>query len=254
MAAVLVFGTGCRLFACNVLEWTCSAEQRSADWWPICMLVEQHLADWWENRACWPSAARFEAELSAFGTPACSRKSLTSSVVMQVHARLAALYPEYDIAHMPADAIQGFPPDRELSQTLDPSKPRSACGPGPVEACSPRADAPCAPEALSNSTGSADLKGAPGQVGGAPGVRCAAFVGNAATAGDAFAYHVDADPAAFPDSPWRASFGDYANGAPGRPLLASLLLYLDAAWPRDWGAETLFLDGRTDVGVVVSSF
>ncbi len=218
------------------------------------MLVEQHLADWWEKRACWPRAARFEAELSAFGMPARSRESLTSSVVTQVHARLAALYPEYDIAHMPADAIQGFPPGRELSQTPDPSTPRSACGPGPVEACSPRADAPCAPEALSNPTGSADRTDAPGQVGGAPAVRCAAFVGNAAAAGDAFAYHVDADPAAFPDSPWRASFGDYANGAPRRPLLVSLLVYLDAAWPRDWGAETLFLDGRTDVGVVVSSF
>ncbi|KAK9822818.1 hypothetical protein WJX81_003308 [Elliptochloris bilobata] len=82
-------------------------------------------------------------------------------------------------------------------------------------------------------------------------VRCAAFVGNAAVAGDAFAYHVDADPAAFPDSPWRARFGDYANGARGRPLLVSLLVYLDAAWPRDWGAETLFLDGRTDVGIAV---
>ena len=31
----------------------------------------------------------------------------------------------------------------------------------------------------------------------------------------------------------------------------SLLVYLDAAWPRDWGAETLFLDGRSDVGVAV---
>lgn len=32
------------------------------------------------------------------------------------------------------------------------------------------------------------------------------------------------------------------NGEPGRPLLVSLLLYLDEAWPRDWAAETLFLD------------
>ena len=46
-------------------------------------------------------------------------------------------------------------------------------------------------------------------------------------------------------------YGDYANGAPGRPLLVSLLVYLDAAWPRDWGAETLFLDGRSDIGVAV---
>lgn len=32
------------------------------------------------------------------------------------------------------------------------------------------------------------------------------------------------------------------NGEPGRPLLVSLLLYLDDAWPPDWAAETLFLD------------
>lgn len=31
----------------------------------------------------------------------------------------------------------------------------------------------------------------------------------------------------------------------------SLLLYLDAAWPRDWDAETLFLDDATDCGIVV---
>lgn len=36
------------------------------------------------------------------------------------------------------------------------------------------------------------------------------------------------------------------NGESGRPLLVSLLLYLDDAWPRDWAAETLFLD--TQVG------
>ena len=41
---------------------------------------------------------------------------------------------------------------------------------------------------------------------------------------------------------WTDAFGDYVNGEPGQPLLASLLLYLDDQWPRDWGAETLFLD------------
>ena len=58
--------------------------------------------------------------------------------------------------------------------------------------------------------------------------------------------------AGFPaPSPWTDAFGDYCNGEPGRPLLVSLLLYLDAAWPRDWAAETLFLDDGTDCGVVV---
>ncbi len=37
----------------------------------------------------------------------------------------------------------------------------------------------------------------------------------------------------------------------GRPLLVSLLLYLDTKWPRQWDAETLFLDDDTDIGIVV---
>lgn len=37
----------------------------------------------------------------------------------------------------------------------------------------------------------------------------------------------------------------------GRPLLISLLLYLDDKWPRQWDAETLFLDNDTDIGIVV---
>ena len=43
---------------------------------------------------------------------------------------------------------------------------------------------------------------------------------------------------------WTDAFGDYVNGEPGQPLLASMLLYLDDQWPRDWGAETLFLDDK----------
>ena len=52
-------------------------------------------------------------------------------------------------------------------------------------------------------------------------------------------------------SAWSDAYGDYCNGERGRPLLVSLLLYLDAAWPRDWAAETLFLDGASDCGVAV---
>jgi hypothetical protein len=37
----------------------------------------------------------------------------------------------------------------------------------------------------------------------------------------------------------------------GQPLLVSLLLYLDTKWPRQWDAETLFLDDDTDIGIVV---
>lgn len=45
-----------------------------------------------------------------------------------------------------------------------------------------------------------------------------------------------------------AAYGDYFNGEPGRPLLVSLLLYLNDEWRREWGADTLFLDGQTDTG------
>lgn len=46
-----------------------------------------------------------------------------------------------------------------------------------------------------------------------------------------------------------AAYGDYFNGEPGRPLLVSLLLYLNPEWERDWGADTLFLDSASDTGV-----
>lgn len=35
------------------------------------------------------------------------------------------------------------------------------------------------------------------------------------------------------------------------PLFATLLVYLDADWRREWDAETLFLDAPTDTGVFV---
>ena len=80
---------------------------------------------------------------------------------------------------------------------------------------------------------------------------CATLLANAPVYGDSYTWHVDADPLTFPDSPFRSDFGDYANGEPGMPLFVSLLLYLDAAWPREWDAETLFLDGDSDVGILV---
>jgi len=35
------------------------------------------------------------------------------------------------------------------------------------------------------------------------------------------------------------------------PLFATLLIYLDADWRREWDAETLFLDAPTGTGVFV---
>ena len=135
----------------------------------------------------------------------------------KVHSRLARMYPEVHIAHMPSDAIQG-----------------AHAFPSPPPSPSPGGD------------------GAPPVVPPPPPVDCDNFVGNAAVRGDEYAWHVDADPAGFPATgAWARAFGHYCNGEPGRPLLVSLLLYLNDAWPRDWDAETLFLDGDTDVGLLV---
>lgn len=134
--------------------------------------------------------------------------------VQEVHARLLRLYPDMDIAHMPSDLIQ-----------------QSAAQPPPGEA---EAQAEAADHGIAQHA-----------------VDCDQFVANAAVAGDTFAWHIDADPAGFPRSPWTDAFGDYCNGEPGRPLFVSLILYLDNTWRRDWDAETLFLDSLSDVGVVV---
>jgi hypothetical protein len=167
--------------------------------------------------------------------------------VQEVHARLLQLYDDVDIAHMPSDLIQGQPTQH-------------------------------AP-----STSAAALAADDGD--GARLADCDQFVANAAMAGDTFAWHIDADPAGatshtpkacghialgwscpcsvdsrgrlrfgaagFPPSQWADEFGDYCNGEPGRPLFASLILYLDDEWRREWDAETLFLDTMSDVGIVV---
>ena len=54
-----------------------------------------------------------------------------------------------------------------------------------------------------------------------------------------------------PPSLWLAAYGDYCNGAAGKPLLVSLLVYLDPHWQRDWDAETLFLDDSSGVGLLI---
>ena len=70
--------------------------------------------------------------------------------------------------------------------------------------------------------------------------RRTAFVANAATHGDSFQWHTDADPSsAMPG--WHETHGVYTNGQPERPLLVSLLVYLDEQWRGEWAAETLFV-------------
>ena len=86
--------------------------------------------------------------------------------------------------------------------------------------------------------------------GGDTGVDAATpLVANAPVHGDSFTWHVDADPAVH--QPWAPAEGRYANGSAGRPLLVSLLVYLDGEWRPEWDAETLFVDAASGVGLHV---
>lgn len=187
--------------------------------------------------------------------------------MQEVHTRLAKLYPDYFIAHMPSHLIQSSQQAASDIEVQSPQLNRSNAVHGQhtilgdgtdsgdsqaqsssschmdqedLTAASEAAVAPTA-EQHADSTGSNQ----------AASVDCNQFVGNAAVYGDCYTWHIDADPAAFPSSPWVDAFGHYCNGEPGRPLLVSLLLYLDTKWPRQWDAETLFLDDDTDIGIVV---
>lgn len=81
---------------------------------------------------------------------------------------------------------------------------------------------------------------------------CASTLVNAAVHGDTYVYHIDADPSSFPTgSPWAEEYGDYFNGEPGKPLLVSLIIYLNDEWKMDAAADTLILDTSTDTGVFV---
>ena len=98
---------------------------------------------------------------------------------MQVHARLAKLYPDATIAHMPSDAIQGLP-----SQTRSVA-PGSGTAEMAGEADGGRREA--AEEEKEETIAPIHPEEEP--------LDCALFVGNAAVYGDTYTWHVDAGAA-----------------------------------------------------------
>jgi len=69
---------------------------------------------------------------------------------------------------------------------------------------------------------------------------------NAATFGDHFDWHIDADPNLTPPSPWTDVYGRYPNRCPEKPRFMSCLIYLRDWNEEEWGAPTRFLDVATD--------
>jgi hypothetical protein len=175
--------------------------------------------------------------------------------VVEVQSRLALLYPEYIIAHMPS--VIGGERQAGPSSTVrgdgdgaDVECDAGAGGRAGEGDCSGSGDcgAGCSVSVVARGP-ECDL--APGDSDGVS-YSCPPFVANAAVTGHAFEWHVDADPSLLPAlSRWVAQYGEYPNGAVGRPLFVSLLVYTDGRWARDWHAETLFLEPEAGVGVLV---
>ena len=184
--------------------------------------------------------------------------------LIEVQSRLQLLFPEYKIAHLPCAAIQQ--PQQDIddeSEGEDEDEPhRARKKKKKIENEDDDAELPSSINDDEDEPHRARKKKKklekedvelPSSINDdkAVNVDCSAFLANAAAVGDVFRFHVDADPTCFPPSDWTAAFGDYFNGEPGKPLLVTLLIYLNEQWERDWGGETLFLDSSTDAGVFV---
>ncbi|KAI3427134.1 hypothetical protein D9Q98_007071 [Chlorella vulgaris] len=193
---------------------------------------EQRTTDMAGGAATWGVKQHVLQELAEGRLPA----------LREVHARLCKLYPECDIAHLPTDAIQLAPSPHVLhskqegkevqhnvKQQQQQQQRQQAEQEVPLPLAKRRKQGseppPPATEHCIEGTAAAAAGGCSSRHGP---VDCSCFVANAAVAGDSFSYHVDADPTSFPDgSPWNE-------------------------WRREWGAETLLLDGQTDGGVFVA--
>ena len=142
---------------------------------------------------------------------------LTTGGLDEFHARLRALYPDWIVCHMPADALRAGDDDDddEASEKFDDFDERFRTSKERFQ--------------------------------------CDAFVANAAVHGDEYRWHLDADPSSFPDScAWVRTYGDHVNGEPGKPLFVSAVVYANSVWDEDeWGGETHFVDADSGVGATV---
>jgi len=104
--------------------------------------------------------------------------------LVAVQSRLALLYPEYDIGHMPASQLAE---ERQRSKTRGGEEESAGSDQGEEEE-DYEEEGEEEEEILSS------------------------FVGNAVMMGDPCAWHVDADPSTFPPaSPWVHNYGYYYN-------------------------------------------
>lgn len=146
-----------------------------------------------------------------------------TQAMLEVNSRLATLYPDFDIALMPAEHMQSSSLDRHISSGAASTQAKR-CASKPQSA-QDHTTAGSAPEpqgcALQASSGAIPIRCEEGVDGSAQSAQhtqqvqhegpadsqapdsataayCAAFVGNAPVHGDSYSYHLDADPASLP--------------------------------------------------------
>ena len=157
---------------------------------------------------------------------------------IEVQSRLAKLYPEYVVAHMPADVMQQHAMQLEVAgpcvlphdsaqatmgerekgggATSCPSgvahsgcKGNAGCSTYMLSGCS-KGPAGCSKGSTGCSTDASPGYDAPDAV-ASTSADCHNILANAAVHEDAFAWHLDADPWTLPESSWTEEHGHYFN-------------------------------------------
>jgi hypothetical protein len=217
----------------------------------------------WEQATCDSADAASKPRARTWGLTAAVLRRFAAEDVpakLEVQSRLCALYPDAVIAHMPSEHIQAglvveqqhdHHPEQQQQVTSRQQLEQRQESEQQQQPQDSQLD-----QQQQQPDFQLDHKQQTPQTSANPAAPiaadCSCFLANAAVHGDCYSWHVDADPSTFPcPSPWTDTFGSYCNREPGKPLLFSLLLYLDGEWPLGNDAETLFLDSMSDTGVFV---
>jgi hypothetical protein len=240
----------------------------------------------WEQATCDAADVASKPRARTWGLTAAVLRRFAADDVpakLEVQSRLCALYPDAIIAHMPSEHIQAglvqqqhqqlqqqqHRGKQELQQQTVPQQQQQQLQQQQHREKQELQQQTVPQQQQQHPSQQQELKQqqqqqreqlsqpqqqqhASQQDGDSVAADCSCFLANAAVHGDSYSWHVDADPSTFPcPSPWTDSYGSYCNREPGKPLLFSLLLYLDGDWPLDHDAETLFLDAMSATGVFV---
>lgn len=222
---------------------------------------ELPLDDWEPSQAVPVVNALIDGAPFDWGWDASSVVALDGVVDEDLRADLLSLLAGPDYA---ADAERGADPqiwqDGVFSDTmqnravgaglgLDPSCLEELCA-GPPDGASPppvlRLQARLAKLVRAANEERVDVCRMPQSCLGEEVTPLAANAPKASDGAECYGWHIDADPALLPPSPWTDCYGRYPNRAPGKPRFVSALVYLSKEWQwPDWGAPTEFLDPPT---------